>query len=86
MCAKRLCLPDPAAAVTDELIASHIEPNSRVIDLGCGDARLLEKLRDDLGASVLGIEIDQEGILGTIGRGVPVVQERGRASDGSSVN
>ncbi len=74
MCAKRLCLPDPRAAITNELIIHQIERGARVLDLGCGDAALLERLRDEHGCEVLGIEKDEEAFLQAIERGVPILQ------------
>ena len=74
MGAQRYCMPNPAVAMTDEIIIAQIEPESRVIDLGCGDGRLLELLRDEHGCSVLGIEFDEPQILGAIARGISVVQ------------
>jgi methionine biosynthesis protein MetW len=70
----RYCIPDPSTAVTDKVIRAQIERGSRVVDLGCADGRLLELLRDEHGCDVLGIELDEELILGTIGRGVPVIR------------
>jgi methionine biosynthesis protein MetW len=74
MCAKRLYMPDPLSAMTDELLMAHIERGSRVIDLGCGDGRLLQKLRDDHGCSVQGVEVDLGQFLGAAARGIPVLQ------------
>ncbi|WP_437205005.1 methionine biosynthesis protein MetW [Planctomicrobium sp. SH664] len=74
MCAKRLHLPDPRAAVTNDLILSQIERGSRVIDLGCGNAELLERLRDEYACDVLGIERDEDSFLQAIERGVPILQ------------
>ncbi len=71
---RRYCMPDPLAALTDEAILAHVARGSRVLDLGCGDGRLLARLRDEHGASVLGIELDLNQILTAIGRGVPVIQ------------
>jgi methionine biosynthesis protein MetW len=70
---KRYCMPDPQAAITDELLMQHIERESRVIDLGCGNGRLLEKLRDEHGCSVQGVELDLSEIYACIGRGVPAI-------------
>ena len=72
--AQRYSMPDPATALTDELIMSQIPAGSRVVDLGCGDGRLLELLREQHGCSVLGIELNRNGLLGSIGRGVAVIQ------------
>jgi methionine biosynthesis protein MetW len=71
---RRYCMPDPLAMLTDETILAHIPANSRVLDLGCGDGRLLARLRDEHGASVQGIELDRHELLAAMGRGVPVIQ------------
>ena len=39
------------------VIASHVEPGSRVLDIGCGDGALMLALREE-GCDVRGIEID----------------------------
>jgi methionine biosynthesis protein MetW len=74
MCAKRMIMPDPRAAVTDEIILTHIERGSRVVDLGCGDGRLLAKLRAQHGCEVLGVEVGMDPFVGAIESGVPVLQ------------
>ncbi len=74
MARKRFSLPDPKAAVTDELLMQHIERGSRVIDLGCGDGRLLQRLRDEHGCSVQGVELDLDELLACVARGVPVLR------------
>lgn len=74
MCAKPLVIADPNAAMTDEIIMTHVERGSRVVDLGCGDGRLLEKLRDVHGCDVLGVELDFDQYTAAIARGVPVIQ------------
>lgn len=66
-------MPDPLAVLTDETIIAQIAPGSRVLDLGCGDGRLLETLRDTHGASVQGIELARREILTAMSRGVPVI-------------
>jgi methionine biosynthesis protein MetW len=70
---RRYCMPDPLASLTDETIIAQIPHSSRVLDLGCGDGRLLKRLRDTHGASVQGIEFDQRQIVGALQNGVPVV-------------
>lgn len=73
MSTNRYCMPNPTAALTDQVIMDQIEPGSRVIDLGCGDGRLLEKLREAHRCNVLGVELDLDEILAAVGRGVPVI-------------
>ncbi len=73
MSSQRYCLPDSTEALTDEIIREHINPGSRVIDLGCGDGRLLSMLRDEHSCTVQGVELDRSGIIQTITRGVPVI-------------
>lgn len=75
MCAKRMNLPDPRAALTDEVILAHVERGSRVVDLGCGEGRLLAKLRREHGCDVLGVEVDFDSFTHAIENGVPVLQE-----------
>ena len=72
---RRYSMPDPTEQVlTDEAITSHIRPGSRVIDLGCGDGRLLERLRRTHACTVQGVEVEPRRIQRCIERGVPVVQ------------
>jgi methionine biosynthesis protein MetW len=69
----RYCMPDPLATLTDETILAQIPSRSRVLDLGCGDGRLLARLRDEHGASIQGIELDVREIHAAMARGVPVI-------------
>ncbi|MEM7813094.1 MAG: methionine biosynthesis protein MetW [Planctomycetota bacterium] len=71
---RRYCLPDPAAALTDELIAREIPEGCRVVDLGCGDGRLIEMLRRDRACDVIGVEVDEESVVEAVGRGVPTLK------------
>ncbi|MEK6259288.1 MAG: methionine biosynthesis protein MetW [Planctomycetota bacterium] len=70
----RYCLPDTTAALTDRLIIDQIGKGSRVLDLGCGDGRLLCRLRDEADCSVQGIELDHAGVIEAISKGMPVIQ------------
>lgn len=70
----RYQIPDPSVRLTDELIMHHIQPGSRVIDLGCGDGRLLARLHTELNCSVLGVEVALDNILAVINRGLPVIE------------
>ena len=63
-------------------IGQWILPKSRVLDLGCGDGALLRLLIDERQAAGYGIEIDDAGVLASIGNGINVIQsdlERGLA-------
>ncbi|MHC4237053.1 MAG: homoserine O-acetyltransferase MetX [Planctomycetota bacterium] len=65
-----------------QLIDSLITPNSRVLDLGCGDGELLSRLIQDKNVSAEGIELDEQRVVHCVGCGLPVVHrdiERGLA-------
>jgi methionine biosynthesis protein MetW len=63
-----------AARADFSTIAGWIAPGAQVLDLGCGDGSLLAYLRESRGAAGYGIEIDDEGVLASIGNGVNVIQ------------
>lgn len=63
------------ARVDYELIESLIEPNSTVLDVGCGDGRLLANLISDKSIKGQGIELQQDYVLDCICRGLPVIQQ-----------
>ncbi|GAB5453117.1 MAG: methionine biosynthesis protein MetW [Halioglobus sp.] len=56
-------------------IQRWIKPQSRVLDLGCGDGEFLESLRDDLDVRGMGLEIDHNYITAAIARGINVVEQ-----------
>lgn len=56
-----------------DLIDSLIEPNSRVLDLGCGDGQLLVQLIQNKNIIAQGIEIDQNWVIHCIRRGLSVI-------------
>ena len=63
-----------AARADFSTIAGWIVPNARVLDLGCGDGSLLAYLRESRGTAGYGIEIDDAGVLASVGNGVNVIQ------------
>jgi homoserine O-acetyltransferase len=68
------------ARVDYELIEALIEPGSRVLDVGCGDGDLLAKLTAGRKIEGKGIEVNQNLVLGCVGRGIAIIQrdiERG---------
>ena len=56
------------------LIAAHVAPGSRVLDVGCGDGALLAALRDERGCDARGMEIDPANVAECVGRGLSVIQ------------
>ncbi len=56
------------------LIATMIEPSSRVLDVGCGDGQLLDYLVRNRGVVGRGIELSQAGVNASVAHGLSVVQ------------
>ena len=54
---------DPNRRRDLEIIAGLVKSGDRVLDLGCGDGLFLRDLQKNCGASVLGLEIDQDSIV-----------------------
>lgn len=57
-----------------DILKQWIIPNSRVLDLGCGDGALLHSLRQSHGIEGYGLEIDADQITTCIARGVNVIE------------
>ena len=57
-----------------KLISEWIKPNSRVLDLGCGDGQLLQHLIDTYGVTGYGMEIDSAKNIQAIQKGLNVIQ------------
>ncbi len=63
-----------------QLIESLIEPNAKILDLGCGDGELICRLSQDKNVTAEGIELDEGLVIHCTQCGVPVVHrdiERG---------
>jgi len=56
------------------VIASKIEPGSRVLDLGCGNGELLAWLAENKQVTATGIEQDKDKAAFCISRGISVLQ------------
>ncbi|MHC4360660.1 MAG: homoserine O-acetyltransferase MetX, partial [Planctomycetota bacterium] len=57
-----------------KVIESLIEPNSSVLDIGCGNGELLANLMADKDIKGGGIELDQELVLACVSRGISIMQ------------
>ncbi|MBN1793385.1 MAG: methionine biosynthesis protein MetW [Candidatus Omnitrophica bacterium] len=54
------------------MIARIVEPNSKVLDLGCGDGALLFLLEQEKGAQVQGIDLNEDAIYKCVEKGLSV--------------
>ena len=61
-------------ALTQDTIARLVPEGAHVLDLGCGDGALLEKLVRQRRCTGYGIEIDDANVLACVQRGVNVLQ------------
>ncbi len=52
----------------------QVPEGARVLDLGCGEGKLLKALKDEKKVRVQGLEINLENINACIAKGVPVIQ------------
>lgn len=55
------------------VIAAHVAPGSRVLDVGCGDGTLMAALRNK-GCDARGLELDSANVAAAVSRGLSVVQ------------
>ncbi|WP_375457976.1 methionine biosynthesis protein MetW [uncultured Enterovirga sp.] len=56
------------------LVARMVDPNTRVLDVGCGDGMLLALLRERRAVDGRGIELSREGVSHGLARGLAVIQ------------
>ncbi len=57
-----------------EIIAQVIKPNSKVLDIGCGDGELLEFLKKTKNVDARGLEISQSQVSKALAKGLSVIQ------------
>ena len=68
------CNADNTIRYDLKLVASWIEPGTRVLGLGCGDGTLLHYLKTRKNAVCTGIDIDEGCVARCIERGLTVLQ------------
>ena len=56
------------------IIAANVAPDSRVLDVGCGDGALMAALRDDRQCDARGLELDPVNVATAVSRGLSVIQ------------
>ena len=64
----------PFLQVDHEQIVRLIEPGATVLDLGCGEGTLLQRLAREKNVTGLGVEIDEENVIRSLSKGVSVIQ------------
>ena len=57
-----------------KVITGFVTSGARVLDVGCGDGALLQRLEDEKQADGRGIELSQKGVNRAVARGLSVVQ------------
>jgi methionine biosynthesis protein MetW len=57
-----------------KVITGFVTPGARVLDVGCGDGALLQRLEEEKQADGRGIELSQKGVNRAVARGLSVVQ------------
>lgn len=72
--AKRPAGADPSERWQEEIISREIPMSASVLDLGCGDGFLLERLIRERSVRGQGVEIDPAQVFSCVDRGVPVIQ------------
>ena len=56
------------------IIAKWIQPESSILDLGCGDGTLIKHLREHQSVRAFGIEIDEKNLESCVKAGLNVIQ------------
>lgn len=57
-----------------QLAADMVAPESRLLDVGCGDGELLDYLFQEKNVDGRGIELSMAGVNACVSRGLPVIQ------------
>jgi methionine biosynthesis protein MetW len=57
-----------------QIIANSVAPNTRVLDVGCGNGDLMAALRDTKAVDARGMELDSGNVADAVARGLSVIQ------------
>lgn len=57
-----------------KVIADMVTPDTRLLDIGCGDGALLAHLRDHANVDGRGMELSQSGVNACVAKGLTVIQ------------
>jgi methionine biosynthesis protein MetW len=60
-----------------KIFFEYIQPNSKVIDVGCGEGVYLERLKKQKNIKAFGIEIESEKVATAVAKGISVIQGDG---------
>ena len=58
-----------------DTIVSWVPEGGKVLDLGCGDGELLDRLQTEKGVEGLGVDIDPSNIIAAVSKGLCVIQQ-----------
>lgn len=61
--------------IDQQMAKRLIKPNTRVLDLGCGDGDMLAHLQKQYGITGYGIEIDPDKITTAVARGLNIIEQ-----------
>jgi methionine biosynthesis protein MetW len=60
-----------------KIFFDYIKPNSKVIDIGCGEGNYLQKLKNQKQIKAFGLEISAEKVASAVTKGISVIQGDG---------
>jgi len=61
--------------IDHKIIHQWVQPNTRILDLGCGDGTLLKQLTESKNTHGYGLDINAENILRCVANGVNVIEQ-----------
>ena len=68
-------MKNPASKLEYQIILDWIEQSSSVLDLGCGNGKLMSRLIQEKQVRTQGIEIDEKAIYECVAGGLSVFQQ-----------